>query len=100
MAKALDAKTMNSSRLTARMAGIESTAKTTSVVSIRMRTANSGVARRTPLRRVNIFWPSYSVVDGTSLRTILSAGFRSGWTSASPWRAILTAVYRRNAPKM
>ena len=46
MAKAFELKTMNCSRLTARIAGTESTANTTSVVSIRTSTANSGVASR------------------------------------------------------
>ena len=48
MAKALELNTMNCSRLTARIAGTESTANTTSVVSIRTSTANSGVASRLP----------------------------------------------------
>ena len=30
---------------------------------------------------VNSFWPSYSVVDGTTLRTSLSTRLFSGWTS-------------------
>ena len=49
MAKAFEANTMNGSRLTARIAGIESTANTTSVVSIRISTANSGVASARPV---------------------------------------------------
>ena len=58
MAKALAANTMNGSRLTARMAGTESTANTTSVASISTSTANSGVASRFPVPRVKSFWPS------------------------------------------
>ena len=58
MAKAFEENTMNGSRDTARMAGMESTAKTTSVVSTRMSTANRGVASSLPVRRVNSFCPS------------------------------------------
>ena len=60
---------MNGSRLTARTAGTESTANTTSVASMSTSTANSGVATRLAFRRVNSFWPSYSSVVGTILRT-------------------------------
>ena len=69
MAKAFEANTMNGSRLTARIAGTESTANTTSVASMSTSTANSGVATRLAFRGVNSFWPSYSSVVGTSLRT-------------------------------
>ena len=100
MAKAFELKTMKASRLTARTAGIESTAKTTSVVSMRMSTAKSGVARRLPLRLVNSFWPSYSLVEGTNRRTNRSAGLWSGFTSASSCLAIFQAEYRRRNPKM
>jgi hypothetical protein len=55
MAKAFELNTMNCSRLTARMAGIESTANTTSLVSMTMRTASSGVARRLAFCLVNSF---------------------------------------------
>ncbi len=44
MAKAFDVKTRNGSRVTARIAGIESTANTTSVNSTMTRATNSGVA--------------------------------------------------------
>ena len=44
IANAFDANTMNGSRLTARIAGTESTANTTSVVSTSTSTTNSGVA--------------------------------------------------------
>ena len=81
------------------MAGIESTANTTSVVSTRMSTANSGVASSLPVRRVNIFWPSYSGVDGTTRRTSLRTKLFSGWTSAPLCRATRKAVMSRKAPK-
>ena len=74
--------------------------KHTSVVSMRISTANSGVARRLALCRVKSFWPSYSLLIGMKRRTILSAGLFSGWTSASSWRAMRTAVMMRNRPKM
>ena len=47
-ANALAVKTRNGSSVTAKIAGMESTAKTTSVTSTRTRTASSGVASRTP----------------------------------------------------
>lgn len=58
MAKALELNTMNCSWLTARIAGMESTANTTSVVSTMISTASSGVATRLALRIVKSFWPS------------------------------------------
>ena len=58
MAKAFELNTMNCSWDTPKMAGIESTANTTSVVSTMISTANSGVASRLPFRIVNSFWPS------------------------------------------
>ena len=75
MANAFDANTMNGSRLTARIAGTESTANTTSVASISTSTANSGVATRLAFCSVNSFWPSYSSVVGTSRRTARMAMF-------------------------
>ena len=44
MAKILEVNTMNGSRVTAKIAGIESTANTRSVSSIATSTSNSGVA--------------------------------------------------------
>ena len=58
MAKAFDEKTRNGSRLTARMAGTESTAKITSVASMRTSTVNRGVASRLPFSLVKSFCPS------------------------------------------
>ena len=98
MAKAFELNTMNCSRLTARMAGIESTANTTSLVSTTMSTANSGVASSLPACRTNRCWPLYSVVDGITLRTRLSTGLCSGWTSSSSWRSMRAAVISRSAP--
>ncbi len=49
---------MNGSRVTAKIAGIESTAKIRSVNSTRTRTTNIGVASSRPLRRVKNLSPS------------------------------------------
>ncbi len=57
MAKALAVKTRNGSSVTAKMAGIESTANTTSVTSTSTSTASSGVASRAPPRRTRNRWP-------------------------------------------
>ena len=51
IAKMFEVKTMNGSRVTAKMAGIESTAKTTSVASTTTSTRSSGVASRWPFSR-------------------------------------------------
>ena len=75
MANAFELKTMNFSRLTARMAGTESIANTTSVASISTSTANSGVANRLAFRLVKSFCPSYSSVVGTNRRTARMAMF-------------------------
>ena len=52
-----------------------------------------------PARRTNIFWPSYSVVEGITRRTTRSTGLFWGCTSSSSWRSIRTAVTSRNPPK-
>ena len=54
MAKMFDVSTMNGSRLTLKTAGMESTAKATSVVSMTMRAMNSGVARRTDIAPADV----------------------------------------------
>ena len=43
-----EVKTMNGSRVTAKIAGIDSTANTTSVTSMQTRTSSIGVAYRRP----------------------------------------------------
>ena len=65
IANALAVNTRNVSWVTAKMAGIESTANTMSVNSTSTSTSSSGVATSAPLRRVKNFWPSYSSVIGT-----------------------------------
>ena len=81
MAKAFEANTMNCSRLTARTAGTESTAKITSVVSMSTSTANSGVASSLPRPAgEELLAVVARSVDGTTLRTSRSTGLCSGWT--------------------
>ena len=60
---------MNGSVVIAKIAGIESIANMTSVVSTTTRTANSGVAISLPAWRTKNFWPWYSSVIGTDRRT-------------------------------
>ena len=100
MANAFEVKTMKGSRLTARIAGTESTANTTSVLSIRIRTANSGVANRFP------------DLLGEELLTVVFRGHRENLADDSQHRVLLgvdlrllmagdpKAVKIRNAPKM
>ena len=57
MAKMLEVKTMKGPVVTAKMAGILSTAKTRSLISIITKTRNIGVAQRTPLMRTKNFCP-------------------------------------------
>jgi hypothetical protein len=53
----LAARTMKASSVMAKMAGIESTAKATSVLATTSSTAKIGVARRRPRSRTKIFCP-------------------------------------------
>ena len=65
-AKAFAVKTRNGSCVTAKMAGIESTAKMMSVVSTSTRTASSGVASHFPPCLTQNRCPWYSSVVGTA----------------------------------
>ena len=98
MAKAFELNTMKVWRLTARIAGIESTAKITSLVSITTSTANSGVATRLAFSLVNRDCPWYSAVEGTTRRTRPSTGLFSGWISASSCCSRRYAVKTRKPP--
>ena len=69
IAKAFEANTRYGSFDTARIAGTESTAKITSVISITTSAANSGVAARVPLMRVKKCCPSSSSLTGITLRS-------------------------------
>ncbi len=93
--------TMKPSVVTAKMAGIESTAKSTSVNSITTSTSRRGVAMRTPFLMVKNFCPSYSELTGISRLTRRKPGFFSRSVSPSPfWKSMRAPVKRRNAPKM
>ena len=59
-AKALAVSTMYGSWVRPKIAGMESSAKSRSVVPIAMITKNSGVASRLPFCRMNSLVPSYS----------------------------------------
>ena len=74
----LELYTMNGSRVSARIAGIESTAKITSVVSITISTTNSGVAESLPARRTKNLPPWYSAVTGIRRRKRRTIGLFSG----------------------
>ena len=75
--------------VTAKIAGIESTAKIRSVVATTTKTATSGVATRRPASRTTSLGRRSRVVIGTRLRMTRSAGLCSGSISASSWRASL-----------
>lgn len=64
MAKMLEVKTMKGSSVMAKIAGIESTAKMTSVISTRMSAIRSGVATFRPFSIVKNREPSNRSVDG------------------------------------
>ena len=84
---------MNRSSLTASTAGTLSTANMMSALSTATTTASSGVAIRTPLLRVTIFWPSYWSDTGMTLRSSRTGTDLPGSTSGSPSpRASLIAV--------
>ncbi len=57
MAKTFEVKTMNALRVTAKIAGMESTAKIRSVVSTSSSTSASGVSASRPFQRVDEFLP-------------------------------------------
>ena len=92
MAKALLVKTRNGSWVTAKIAGMESTAKMMSVVSTRTRTMNSGVATHLPAFFTQNFCPWYSSVDGTRLLAQRSTGLRDGSISSLRWVNIFQPV--------
>ena len=82
MANRFELRTMNGSVVIAKIAGMKSIANMMSVVSTTTRTANSGVAMRTPLWRTKKLWPWYSSVIGTARRTSRSTKLAySGLTS-------------------
>ena len=76
-----EVKTMNGSRVIAKIAGIESTAKMRSVTSTATRARRSGVASRRPSRFTTNRSPSSRGVTGKKRWNARTTGFRSGWTS-------------------
>ena len=90
--------TMNGSLVIAKMAGMESTAKITSVNAIKQITMKSGVAMRLPFSSVMNFSPSKFLLTGKNLRSNFSAGllFKSGSLPAA--HHILIPVNTRKAP--
>ncbi len=95
-ANAVAVNTTKMSVVTARMAGIESTANSTSVVSMTIRASSSGVASSVPPRRTRKRWPCSRPVTGSTRRTRRSARLRSGrgWLP----RGIRAAAYSSTAP--
>ncbi len=95
----LAVKTMKPSVVMAKMAGIESTAKTRSVNSMTTSTSSRGVAMRTPFLTVKNFWPSYSLDTGIRRRTSRRPGFFSRSVSSSSFEnSIRRPVNSRKAP--
>ena len=78
-----EVKTMNGSRVTAKIAGIESTAKTTSVASTTSSTGRSAVAYHRPRTfTMKLPSPKWRTI-GNTLPKSLRIGFCSGWVSTS-----------------
>ena len=88
MAKALAVKTRNTSSVTAKIAGMESTAKMMSVTSTSTRTASSGVASTAPFLRIRKRWPWKSSVMGTRRRKSFRTRDFSGSRWSLRWRII------------
>jgi len=93
-----DVNTMNGSRVTAKMAGIESTAKMTSVTSTRISAMSSGVATRRPFSIVRKREPSNRDVDGITRRASRRTRPSSGRCRWLRWRKSLIPVTMRKAP--
>ena len=98
-ANTLDVKTMNVSRVMARMAGMESAANTTSVVSTITSTTKRGVAKRMPSFFTKNLSPSICRVMGKCRLRKRTTGLFSGSISGpSPLRPIRMPVYTKKAP--
>ena len=83
MAKMFDVKTMNGSSVTPKIAGIESSAKTTSESSIIASARKSGVATRAAALADEEAWPWYSSSTARPAAATGSTGFFSGRGSSS-----------------
>ena len=90
-ANTFEVKTTNVSVVTARIAGIESTAKITSVVSIMIRASSSGVASTRPPSRTRNRWPCSRSEAGRIRRRPRRTMVRCGWGWLPP-RSILIAA--------
>ncbi len=99
MAKTLEVKTMYGSLVTAKMAGMESTAKITSVTSMRASAKKRGVASHLPFAFVKKWLPSRCGLAGTMRRRNLKTALFSGWSAAPPANRSFTPVRIRKAPK-
>jgi hypothetical protein len=82
--------------VTASTAGIESTAKITSVVSMTISASSSGVASSRVPSRTRNRWPCSCPVLGSTRRSARTARLRSGCGGAS--RSILTADQSSTTP--
>ena len=100
MANTFEVKTMNGFLVTAKMAGMESTANSKSVVSTINNTSASGVKAVRPRSTVKNFCPLNSVVTGRSLRAARMTRFFSGSGGLSPTKIILMPVNSKTAPRM
>ena len=88
IANAFEANTRYGSFDTARIAGTESTAKITSVISTTNSAPSNGVAIFLPLTRVKNFWPSSSSLIGTN--RLSSPSPRVDSSSPSSSRCLMT----------
>ena len=90
---------MKGSLVTAKIAGMESTAKIKSVNSTSSSTTNSGVAIKMPSLRMKNFSPWNSGVTGMKRLKSFTSGLFSGWISVSRFTIILMPVAIRKTPK-
>ena len=95
----LDVNTINGSRVTAKIAGIESTAKKMSVVSITSKERNSGVIKRLPFSFKKNAWPSILVVIGKNyLASLTTVFWLKSCSSSSFEKSIFKAEKISKAP--
>ena len=93
-------KTMKGSRVIPKMAGIESSAKTTSEISMSRSASSSGVATQRPASRTRKWRPSMRLVAGTTRRRNLKSALFSGCGSSTWWVSrSFSPVSARKPPK-
>src|SRR5262249_33460909 len=100
MAKMFEVKTMNGSLVIAKIAGMESSAKTTSADSTSTSDSSRGVASRFPFSTVKKRPSSSRDVEGRTRRATFHTTLSSGCGSLPHERKNLIQVKMRNAPKM